>query len=67
MGLMIDVTVDSNTGAGVILVQRRRKWASIAPTLDLDLDIVFSRDRLYVVRRAVDVLLGICFSKDLSK
>ena len=60
----LDVNVDSNTSAGVILVQRQRKCASIVPTLDQCL--VFSRDRLYVARRAVGVFLGICFSKDLS-
>ena len=63
MGLLINI-FDSYTSAGVILVQRRRKWASIASTLDQRL--VFTRDRLYVVRRAVDVLLVIRFSKDLS-
>ena len=42
----LDVNVDSNTSAGVILVQRREKWANIAQTLDQRL--VFTRDRLSI-------------------
>ena len=39
------------SSAGVILVQHRRQWASNSPTLDQR--VVFTRDRLNVVRRAV--------------
>ena len=65
----LDVNVEpANMGrsssAGVILVQRRKQWASISPTLDQRL--VFTGDRLDVVKRAVDSFLGMCFSKNLS-